>query len=196
MKEKISVKNFINEFIDKGIKNTQAKPNAVGDFICENLEIKEYLPFAEKRELCAQVLEASCTKNGGLVEVDSVSRYILFTMSMITHYTNLTFENNEDLDSLDCYDLLCENNLLNPILDCIGGEYAVCNNMLNMMMGDIVANNNNAVTVLNDAATQLLDIVGDFADVLAEKVEGLNLDLSKIDIDKLEGLLKRFKIMK
>lgn len=178
------------------IQNTDYKPHAVEDFLTENIKFTSYLPFTAKRELCAQVLEASCTKNGGLVEVDSVSRYILFTMSMITHYTDLTFENNEDLDSIDCYDLLCENNLLNPILNCIGGEYAVCNNMLNMMMGDIVANNNNAVTVLNEAATQLLDIVGDFADVLAEKVEALNLDLSKIDIDKLEGLLKRFKIMK
>lgn len=178
------------------IKNTAYKPDAIEDFLIKNIEFKSYLPFIEKRELCTKVLETACKKNGGLVEVDSVSRYILFTMSMITHYTNLTFENNEDLDSLDCYDLLCENNLLNPILDCIGGEYAVCNNMLNMMMGDIVANNNNAVTVLNEAATQLLDIVDDFADVLAEKVEGLNLNLSKIDIDKLEGLLKRFKIMK
>lgn len=178
------------------IKNTAYSPQAIEEFLIKNIEFKSYLPFIEKRKLCEKVLEVACKKNGGLVEVDSVSRYILFTMSMITHYTDLTFENNEDLDSLDCYDLLCENNLLNPILDCIGGEYAVCNNMLNMMMGDIVANNNNAVTVLNEAATQLLDIVDDFADVLAEKVEGLNLNLSKIDIDKLEGLLKRLKIMK
>lgn len=178
------------------IQNTDYKPHAVEDFLIENIKFQPYLSFVEKRELCAQVLEASCIKKGSLVEVDSVSRYILFTMSMIAHYTDLTFENNEDLDSIDCYDLLCKNNLLNPILNCIGSEYTVCNNMLNMMMGDIVANNNSAVTVLNEAATKLLDIIDDFADVLAEKVEGLNLDLSQFDIDKLEGLLNKLKIMK
>jgi len=178
------------------IQNTDYKPHAVEDFLMENIKFKTYLPFVDKRELCAKVLEAACSKNGGLIEVDSVSRYILFTMSMLTHYTNLDFENNDGLDTIGAYDLLCENNLLNPILGCIGNEYTVCNNMLNMMTGDIMTNNNSAVTVLNEAVTKLLDIVDDFADVLAEKVEGLNLDLSKFDINKLEGLLKKFEIMK
>ena len=173
------------------IKNTAYKPDAIEDFLIKNIEFKSYLPFIEKRELCTKVLEVACKKNGGLVEVDSVTRYILFTINIITKYTNLTFENTEELDPISQYDLLCENGLLNVILECIGDEYTVCNNMLNMMMGDIIANNNVA-TVLNNAAQQLLDIVDDFAGVLSEKVEGLNIDLSSLDLDKYKGLLDKF----
>lgn len=187
----------ITELVEKiktnKIQNTDYNPRALEDFLIENITFKTYLPFTEKRELCANVLEVACSKNGAVVEVDSVSRYILFTMSMLRHYTDLDFENNEDLDAIGTYDLLCENGLLNPLLGCIGHEYTVCNNMLNMMTGDITANNN-VVAVLNEMATKLLDIVDDFADVLAEKVEGI--DLSQLNIKKLQELLKKYKIMK
>ena len=155
------------------------------------MEVVEYLPFTEKRELCEQILEASCTKNGAIVEVDSVSRYILFTISVIAKYTNLKFENTDDLDAIDQYDMLCKSGLLNYVLGAIGAEYDTCNNILNMMMADIDANNNNVAAVANKALQQILDYVGDFADVLSDKVESMQLDLNKIDIDKIMGVIDK-----
>ena len=185
----------ITELVEKiktnKIQNTDYKPHAVEDFLMENVEFKTYLPFVDKRELCANVLEAACTKNGSLVEVDSVDRYIFFTINMITTYTNLEFENTEERDQIDDYDLLCENNLLNPILGCIGTEYASCNNLLNMMMDDINTNNNNITVVFNDVAQKLLDIIGHFEAVIADKVENLDLDLNSLDINKYKGLLEK-----
>lgn len=187
----MTINEFIREFTAQNIKNTQVNPNAVGNFIREKLEVKTYLPFIEKRDLCAKVLEASCKNNGGIVEVDSVSRYLMFTIAMLTNYTNLTFENTEGSDPIDQYDMLCQSGLLNPILDCIGAEYSVCNEMLNMMMADINANQNNMAAVLNTAAQKLLDIVGEFADVLKDKVEDWELDLSQLDINKYLPLLEK-----
>ena len=91
MKEKISVKNFVEEFKTKGIKNTQINPTAVEEYILKAVEFTPYIPFIEKRELCTKVLEGACTTVGSIVEVDSVSRYLLFTISIINKYTNLTF---------------------------------------------------------------------------------------------------------
>lgn len=183
------VNEFVKLYKDSKVQNTKINPNAVEEFIRSKLEIKTYLPFVEKRALCETVIEASCTKNGAIIEVDSVSRYILFTISVLQKYTNLTFENTDGEDAIDQYDMLCRNGLLNYILECIAGEYEACNNILNMMMGDIDANNNNVAAVFDKALKQVLGSVDKLVVALADKVEDLELDLNQLDIDKYKGLL-------
>lgn len=188
----MKIAEFIEGFKAKKIQNTQIAPNAVNEYIKKTLEVKDYLPFVEKRQLCARVLEACNTKDdSGLVKVDSVSRYIIFTISILSTYTNLEFSSDEDdeFDSLDEYDMLCQNDLLNPILDVIGPEYATCNNLLNMMMADIIANNNTIENIVGTTTKKTLEIIDYFVKRLADKVESLNLDLSQIDIDKYKGIL-------
>ena len=190
----MKVQNFIDDFKSSKVVNSQIKPNAVGEYIKKTLEVKDYVPFAEKRELCAQVLNACNTKDdSGLIKVDSVSRYIIFTLSIISKYTNLEFSSGEDeIDSLDEYDMLCQADLLNPILDVIGAEYTTCNNMLNMMMEDIMTNNNTIENVIGAVLGKLGDSIDDFITVISDKVESMNLDLSQIDIDKYKGLIDQF----
>lgn len=190
----MKVNEFIKGFNENKVMNTKVNPNAVSEYIKKELEVKDYVPFVEKRELCAQVLNACNTKdNNGLIKVDSVSRYIIFTLSIISKYTNLEFSSGEDeVDSLDEYDMLCQNNLLNPILDIIGAEYTTCNNMLNMMMDDIVSNNNTIENVVGTVLSKLGDSVDGFIDVLSDKVESMNLDFNQIDIEKYKGLIEQF----
>ena len=188
----MTIKEFIDGFVSKKIINTAINLNAVSDYIRKELEVKDYIPFAEKRELCEKVLNACNTRDdSGLVKVDSVSRYIVFTLSIISKYTNLKFSSGEDaeFDSLDEYDMLCQANLLNPILDVIGAEYATCNNILNMMMADIEANNNTVEAVLGHTLGRITNSIDNLIDVFAEKVEEMDLDLSQIDIDKYKGLI-------
>lgn len=187
----MKVIEFIENFKAKKVMNTQIAPNAVGEYLKKELEVKTYVPFAEKRELCEKVLNACNTKKGGLVKVDSVSRYIIFTLSIIAKYTNIEFSSGEEeFDSLDEYDMLCENYLLNPILEVIGEEYVTCNNILNMMMADIEANNNTVEAVLEHNLSKIVGSVDNITDALVEKIEELNVDLSQIDIDKYKGLLE------
>lgn len=186
----MKIAEFINEFKEKKIVNSKLNDHAVGDYLKKELEVKDYVPFVEKRELCERVLNACNVKNdNGLVEIDSVSRYIIFTISVIMKYTNLEFSSGEDdIDSIDEYDMLCQNGLLNPILSVIGEEYAACNNMLNMMMEDIIANNNTVENILGLASNRLLGSVDKIIDVLADKIEELEVDLSQIDIDKFKWI--------
>ena len=88
--------------------------------------------------------------------------------------------------------MLCRSGLLNPILDVIGGEYTTCNNILNMMMSDIETNNNTIENVLATVLGRFGDSVDGLIDILANKVESLNLDLNQIDIDKYKGLIEMF----
>jgi hypothetical protein len=189
----MKIVDFIKSFQNKNIVNTKVNPDAVGQYIKRELEVKSYIPFAEKRELCEKVIDA-CNDKGesGLIKVDSVSRYIVFTISVISKYTNLEFSSGEEdeFDSLDEYDMLCSNHLLNPILEVIGEEYAACNNMLNMMMEDVIANNNTVEAVIGRALGKVSDSIDDLIGVFADKVEEMNLDLSQIDINKYKGLLE------
>jgi hypothetical protein len=186
----------INEFITivKEAKLPES-PTAVSGFIKKNLEIKNYIPFAEKRELCEKVLNICNQRdeNSGLIKVDSVSRYIVFTISIISKYTNLEFSSGEDdIDSLDEYDMLCQAGLFNPILDAIGSEYVACNNILNMMMEDIISNNNTLENVIGVVLGNLGDSVDNLLTVFADKVESMELDFNQIDIDKFSGLIDMF----
>lgn len=189
----MKISEFVKNFIDKKVMNTAINQNAVSDYLKKELEVKDYVPFAEKRDLCARVLEVCNTKDdSGLVKVDSISRYILFTIAIISKYTNLEFSSGEEeIDSLDEYDMLCQNNLLNPILDIIGGEYVTCNNMLNMMMDDIVSNNNTVENVVGAVLGKFSDSLDELVSALANKVESTDLDLSQIDIDKYSGLIEK-----
>ena len=186
----MTIKEFVENY--KAKKFMTISKNGVDEkieYLKKELELKEYIPFADKRELCANVLEACCTKEGGLIKVDSVTRYIIFTISIISTYTALEFSSGEEYDSLDEYDMLCEAGLLNPILALIGDEYATCNNMLNMMMEDVIANNNTVEAVIGHALGKVSDSLDDLIGVFAEKVEEMELDLSQIDINKYKGLL-------
>ena len=184
----MKIREFIQDVKAKKVMGTAA----AGEYIRKTLEIKNYIPFTEKRELCTKVLEScNTTDESGLVKVDSISRYILFTIAVLAKYTNLELTSDENEDSIDKYDLLCQNDLLNPILDVIGAEYSTCNNMLNMMMADIVANNNNIENILGTTANHLMEMVDEFAEVLSGKVESLDIDLSQINIEKYKGLFEK-----
>ena len=190
----MTIREFIEDFQAKKIMNSKVNEHAVSEYIKKELEVKDYVPFAEKRELCARVLNA-CNKkeDSGLVKVDSVSRYIVFTVSILSKYTNLEFSSgNEEFNSLDEYDMLCQSGLLNAILDVIGTEYTTCNNILNMMMSDIEANNNTIENVVAAILGKLGGSVDNLINVFADKIESMELDLSQIDIDKYQGLIEKF----
>lgn len=185
----MKILDFCEAYKAKRFINTKTSVDERVEYIKTTLEIKNYIPFADKREICATVIDACCTKEGGLVKIDSVSRYIIFTISIISAYTNLEFSSGEEYDSLDEYDMLCEAGLLNPILAIIGDEYATCNNILNMMMEDVVTNNNTVEAVLGHNLGKVSDALDDLISTFADKVEEMELDLSQINIDKYKGLL-------
>ena len=188
----------INEFVEtykaKRFINTKNSVDERVEYIKSTLEVKKYIPFADKRELCSAVIETCCTKKNGLVEVDSVSRYIAFTIAVISAYTNLEFSSDGEYDPLDEYDMLCEHGLLNPILAIIGDEYDTCNSILNMMMDDVVTNNNTVEAVLGHNLGKVSDSIDDLISAFADKVKEMELDLGQIDIDKFDKLKGLFDL--
>lgn len=185
----MTIKNFVDAYKAKRFMNNKQGVEERVEWIKKELGLIHYVPFAEKREICKKVIDTCCTKEDGLVKVDSITRYILFTVSVISKYTELEFNTDEEYDSLDEYDMLCECRLLNPILELIGDEYTACNNMLNMMMEDVIANNNTVEAVLGHELGKVSDSLDDLIGMFAKKVEKMELDLNQIDIEKYKGIL-------
>jgi hypothetical protein len=125
----------------------------------------------------------------GVVNVDSVMRHVVFTISILSLYTNLEFtsDENSEITSIDEYDMLCESKLLRHIIDEFAEEYAECEYMLNTMQNDLVANSNTVVNVIGSLAKQLVGAVESFSDTMK------NMNLDQDNIDKITDILGAIK---
>lgn len=171
----------INEFIEAMSKENSAK--RIGAII----ETKKYLPIAEKRRIVETVIEACTEDDGGFIKVDSLDKYIMFTIAVISNYTNLEF--GLDGDFLSDYDRLCEAGLLDAVIATFDKEYARTNDILNMMLADKLQNNSAEASLAN-----IVDSVNNYMDKLVgtlnNKIEEMNLDLSNFNQGTLNGLLR------
>ena len=190
----MNILEFVQKFKEDKVVNTQIKPNAISEYIKEKLEVKDYVAFVEKQSIAQVVLESCANIKDGVITIDSIQKYIIFTILILSTYTNLEFDSDEDLES---YDALCsyqvgEGTLLDEIVKTFEKEYVRCNDILNMMTADLMAENNIEKQVgkflsgiskkINDLGDSLIDRLGDF-----------NMDLNQLDIDKLSNIISKFK---
>lgn len=157
------------------------------------LETKKYLPISEKRRIAESVIEACTTNNNGFMHIDSLDKYIMFTIVVISNYTNLEF--GVDGDYLADYDRLCEAELLDSVIATFDKEYARVNDILNMMLSDkLQANSAEAfLAVLSNSVNSTLDKL---ATTLSNKIEEIDLDLGNLNTDTLNGLLNLMGVNK
>lgn len=185
----------IFEFIEAVKKN----PNQA-TAICKKLIKTRYIPVLEKRQLAELVYANSIEIENGVVKVDSLSKYLIFTLLMLTKYTELEFTVNENgaatEEAIKEYDALCENGLLNPIIAEFQEDYSRVNEIMNYVFQDNLAVNNTVEAVVGKAATTLLNIVDNFANTLSNKVEEMNLDLENLDMGQLQNVLQLLNVEK
>ena len=182
----------IMEFIETVKKN----PNQA-TAICKKLIKTRYLPVLEKRQLAELVYANSTEIANGVVKVDSLSKYLIFTLLMLTRYTNLEFSVDEKGAATEAaiheYDALCENGLLNPIIAEFQEDYARANEIMNYVFQDNIAVNNTVESVIGKTANGVLNILDGFINVLSDKVNEMDLDLSNVDMSQLENVMNLLK---
>lgn len=191
----MKILDFVNEFKSKKVMNTTLNPNGISDYIRKELEVKDYIPFVEKQSIAQIVLESCANIQDGVVTIDSVQKYMIFTITVLSTYTNLEFEGNE-ID-LDAYDMLCsyslgDGTLLDAIVKTFEKEYSRCNDILNMMTADLLAENNIEKQV-GRLLTKLSTKIDNFGDIISDKIEGFDMDLGQLDIDKLTNIISKIK---
>ena len=191
----MKVAEFIQDFKDKKIMNTKIDPDAVSKYIKKELEIKDYIPFVEKQSIAQVVLESCGHIKDGVIAIDSVQKYIIFTIMVLSTYTNLEF--NEDESGLEDYDILCsfpvnDGTLLDAIIQTFEKEYVRCNDILNMMTADLMAENNIEKQV-GKFLSGLSKKIEDFSDAFIQNIFDVPESLNQLDIDKLTNIISKIK---
>ena len=163
----------VNELIEMYERNQRID-------IAKHLDVIPYIGVEYKRELARLVLENCTSVVDGEIHIDSVERYLLFTIAVIGMHTNLEFSDaeNEEHSSIDDYDALCKSGLLVKIIDTFKDDYASCQEILNMMTTDILQDN----MTIEKKLYQFLDAI---QEMLANGVNNLT---DKLDLDALSGL--------
>jgi hypothetical protein len=158
------------------------------------INTKKYIPTEAKIRLAKKVLDFSVEYDHGFIKFDSFAKRLAFTFGVIEAHTDLHFTDDWS-ERMQEYDMLCENELLDAIIDTFRKDYDASWEVLDMMCNDMLEDNS-----IEASAARLVTSVADNLDVfvgtLADKLE--ELDIEKIipkdlDLNKLMGLLSKIK---
>lgn len=164
------------------------------DFKLERgLQVKKYLPIEVKKTIAQGIIYDCTSEEDGVVNVDSVERYLSYVKYMITMHTNLEYTDED-------YDVLCsteygETTLLNAVVSTFQSDANECNRILGLMMDDYLDNNSveNKIVV---AVHQFLSGLSNIANALEKKVSDVSVDNilpNDFDMNKLSDFLKDYK---
>lgn len=184
--------DFVEKFKKERIANTKTDNTIVSSFIKKELEVREYVPFKEKRAIVELLVMKNIEVVDGVKKHDTISGYISFIAAMLTAHTSL-----ELVDPIADYDMLSENKLLVPIIETFQTSYDECDVLFKMALANELEDNNVNMTFarfLNSILVRL-DSVGE---VLKSTVG--NVDINSIlgeqfkaeDIAKLSSFLDKY----
>ena len=178
----MTIKEFINE--------AMAENTIKSDLIAA----KKYISSEEKIRLAKDVLDFSAEYDRGFIKFDSFAKRLAFIFGVIEAHTDLRFADNWT-EKMHEYDMLCENDLLDVVIDTFRKDYEISLEVLDMMCTDMLADNSIEASVakLSQSVSENLDVL---IGTLADKLE--DFDIKKIipkdlDLNKLQGLLNKLK---
>lgn len=184
----MEIKTFVESYKAKTFMSTPQGLNDKAEWIREQLKIKKYIPFMEKRKIAEMVVEQNIEVVDGIKKYDNISAYISLIMASIVAHTSLKCSDDPIAD----YDLLAESGLLPQIV----AEFQESHNEIDILLKMAVAYE------LEDNQTGAL--IGRFLDSVLKKLDGAsgmlkeiidNLDLEEMfseeNVAKIVGLLNK-----
>jgi hypothetical protein len=189
----MKVIDFVQSIKDKKVMNTKLDPNGVENYIRDNLEIKEYIPFKDKRMIAEMVVSTNTVEIDGVKKHDAISAYVGFVVAMLTSHTNLEMSDNPVAD----YDLLAENGLLIPIIETFRADYTECDILLKMALA-YEMEDNNVGAVVGRFLNGIYNTLDGIGDVFKDTISGFDFkeilgDIKQEDLAKLSSLLDKSK---
>lgn len=147
------------------------------------IEVKQYLPVAEKLELIANVLNNSADDNNF---ANPVKTYVLSHLEIIYAYTNLSFTDKQKEDPAKLYDILETNGIIDSIILAMPpSEY---DNLIEDITSTIDAYykyKNSTLGILEAATTDYKNLDLEASDIQKKIADPDNLTLLKDVITKL-----------
>lgn len=188
------VREFCDAYKAKRFMNTKQGVDERAEWIKNQLEIKEYIPFRQKREIAEMIMAQNMKEVDGIKKYDDISSYVSLVVASIVAHTNLKFGEDVMLD----YDLLAESGLLTQIVAEFQGSHDEIGILLKMAVS-MELEDNNVNVLVGHFLNKILGMLDGVGGALKEKLENLDLnnilgsDIKKEDLAKLNGLLNKFK---
>ena len=180
---KISVSKFIEEY-----KNSSDK-----DACIERHIVTDYIPYEKKIAICNNIVNISSYKTvvindeeKKIFNVDSRSRYVLFTLEAIRNYTDIDIEFSNG-KMIEGFNLLNKESLIDAILSAVSErDYSELSTVLNMTIDDLFTNERSITSYIDNKLNALSVLKNSSLNVI-DKILGNEAVLSAV-INKLDKI--------
>ena len=150
----------------------------------QTIEVKQYLPVAEKSELITRVLNNSVDEDNGYYNLLKMDMRL--ALEIVYAYSNINFTEKQKEDSAKLYDMLNASKVLNLIIGLIPeGEFYYLNKTVHEMANNIVAYRNSAMGIMERITTDYSNLNFDASTIQKELADPNNMTLLKDILTKL-----------
>ena len=150
----------------------------------QTVEVKQYLPIAEKSELITHVLNNSVDENNGYYNLLKMDMYL--ALEIVYAYSNISFTEKQKEDPMKLYDMLNASRVLNLIIGLVPeGEFYYLNKTVHEMANNIVAYRNSAMGIMERITTDYSNLDLDASAIQKELADPNNMTLLKDILTKL-----------
>lgn len=190
---KKTVKEFVDAYQSKRFMNIKIAANEKSEWLKNELEIRTYIPFKQKREIAEMIVAQNIREVDGIKKYDDINSYVSLVVASIVAHTNLEFS----ADPIADYDLLAESGLLPQIVAEFQGSHEEIGILLKMAIAAELEDNNVNVSI-GKFLNGILNSLGGISDALKNKIENIDLqdllrDIKQEDLAKLTSLLDKLK---
>lgn len=159
---------------------TNLKANTVAYNNCE-IEVKEYLPIAEKMDIVNEIVVKSVSENDNYYNPGMVEIWLI--LELIQHYSNISFTEKQMADKDKLYDSLVSSKLAKIIIEEIDDEEL---NSIQEMLYSALKN----VYSYNNSVLGILQAVKDGYTEQDMNLSGIKEQIGQLDLTQLTEIIK------
>lgn len=150
----------------------------------QTIEVKQYLPIAEKSELITRVLNNSVDENTGYYNLLKLDMNL--GLEIVYAYSNISFTEKQKEDPMKLYDMLNASKVLNLIIGLVpDGEFYYLNKTTHEMANNIVTYRNSAMGIMEAISADYSNLDLDATDIQKKLNDPNNMALLKDVLTKL-----------
>lgn len=150
----------------------------------QTIEVKQYLPIAEKSELITRVLNNSIDENTGYYNLLKLDMNL--GLEIVYAYSNISFTEKQKEDPMKLYDMLNASKVLNLIIGLVpDGEFYYLNKTTHEMANNIVSYRNSAMGIMEAISADYSNLDLDATDIQKKLNDPDNMTLLKDVLTKL-----------
>lgn len=184
----MTIREFVDAYKAKNFMNTKQGVEEKSKWIRNELKIKSYIPFRDKRKIAEMIVNQNIDVVDGIKKYNSIDGYVSLVVASIIAHTNLQFSE----DVISDYDLLAESCLLTEILSEFDSSHKEIEILLNMAL-DMELEDNEVNALVGHFLDKVLNSVKGLSEYIGGAIDGVNLKemLNEENMAKIIGFLNK-----